>query len=334
MLVREDTGRFVTQREVPRLCMLRTELQPLDAPAAGTRRSSLRPDAALVLHPPPGSSLPPLRVPLASDAAASSSKRRRATVWGFTGDALDEGDEAADWCSRALAGDGAPPPRAKTTPPRVRLVRHAPELRARTVDPDFALPGTTVGFADEFPVLAATEGSLRDLNARFARQAVDAGLPPPEPLVMARFRPNLVFAGGEATTSPWADDEWARVRVGGTNNGEAGCEFAYVKPCSRCKVTTVDPATGEFGPGKDEPLGTLRGFRSGAALGWAARRPNFKHALHFAWNVQPVVAAAAAGGGGGAEAAAGAYEAYTGEEPLCVLERGSGAEVVARRAWE
>jgi uncharacterized protein YcbX len=254
-------------------------------------------------------------------------------VWGFTGAALDEGDEAADWCTRAIAaaGEGGDGGGASTkTPRRVRLVRHAPELNLRTVDPNFALPGTTVGFADEFPILAATEGSLADLNARLKEKDPQA----PD-LQMARFRPNLVFIGGEATDSPWADDGWARVRVSGRGGGEGGgdqasssssssCDLAYVKPCSRCKVTTVNPESGALTAG-EQPLPALRAFRSGAALGWDARRPAFKHAVFFAWNVQPVVAAK---GGGG-------YEAYTSEEgPLCVLERGSRAEVVARRAWE
>lgn len=38
-----------------------------------------------------------------------------------------------------------------------------------------------------------------------------------------------------------------------------------VKPCSRCKVTTIDQATGEEGL---EPLVTLREQRSGRSLGW------------------------------------------------------------------
>jgi uncharacterized protein YcbX len=327
MLVREDTGKFLSQRDTPRMCLLRPQLVPDDAPSRGTSHHRHR-DAALILHPPPGVPLPPLRVPL---DPPSPSKARTATVWGFTGAALDEGDEAADWCTRAIAAGGEDGGGNKTPPTRrVRLVRHAPELNLRTVDPNFALPGTTVGFADEFPILAATEGSLADLNARLKKKDPHA----PD-LQMARFRPNLVFSGGEATDSPWADDGWARVRVSGGGGGggdqalspsssssSSSCELAYVKPCSRCKVTTVDPESGALTPG-EQPLPALRAFRSGSALGWDARRPAFKHAVFFAWNVQPVVAKN------------GGYEAYAGEEaPLCVLERGSRAEVVARRAWE
>jgi uncharacterized protein len=339
MLIREDTRRFITQREVPQLCLFQPELTPLDLPSLGTRQGSRQPGAALVVKPPARSSLPPLTVALADDDDGRSSRRAvvDATVWGFSGDALDEGDEAAEWFTAALAelrGGGGQRPAAPAA--RVRLVKHDPRLPRgrRVVDPSFALPGTTTAFSDEYPVLAATDGSLADLNARVRRRQQQGEEAPPLP--MSRFRPNLIFAGAEASQVPWADDAWARVRVGG------GVEFEYVKPCSRCKVTTVDPATGEIGAagsgcgavGDQEPLRTLRGFRTGAALGWDKKRPAFKHAVFFAWNVQPVGLAVAApeaeqqAGRGGAAAAAEA------SPPLAVLERGGPVEVVARRAWE
>ena len=46
------------------------------------------------------------------------------------------------------------------------------------------------------------------------------------PLPMDRFRANIVVAGGE----PWAEDEWAGLRIG-------GLEFGSVKPCGRCKAS-------------------------------------------------------------------------------------------------
>lgn len=39
--------------------------------------------------------------------------------------------------------------------------------------------------------------------------------------------------------------------------------FRGVKRCSRCKVTTIDQATGEGGDIDLEPLATLRRFRAG-----------------------------------------------------------------------
>jgi hypothetical protein len=136
--------------------------------------------------------------------------------------ARDAGDEAAEWLGRFLGTS-------------CRLVC-LPDDRVRAVDPEFARPGDQVGFADGFPFLVIARASLDDLNARL-----------PEPLSMVRFRPNLVIGGA----TPYAEDGWRRIRVG-------ALELRLVKPCSRCTVPTVDPATGERGP---EPLRTLTGYR-------------------------------------------------------------------------
>jgi hypothetical protein len=53
-------------------------------------------------------------------------------------------------------------------------------------------------------------------------------------------------------TEPFAEDDWARIRVGDTS-------FRVVKPCARCVVTTVDQRTGQQGK---EPLQMLATFRN------------------------------------------------------------------------
>ena len=115
-----------------------------------------------------------------------------------------------------------------------------PDQARRHVDPEHAA-GHLVSFADEFPVLVATTASLKELNRR---------LPPSlAPLPMTRFRPNLVVGG---VSRPHAEDGWRSLRSGDV-------EIRLVKPCARCAVTTVDPATGRFaGP---EPLRTLSEYR-------------------------------------------------------------------------
>ncbi len=64
---------------------------------------------------------------------------------------------------------------------------------------------------------------------------------------MDRFRPNLVFSGGE----PFEEDTWREFTVG-TNR------FVGVKPCARCVLTTVNQETAERGA---EPLRTLATYR-------------------------------------------------------------------------
>ena len=93
-----------------------------------------------------------------------------------------------------------------------------------------------VSFADGFPFLLISQASLDDLNGR-----LDVPVP------MNRFRPNLVVTGCAA----FAEDTWQTIRVGEVT-------FRVAKPCSRCRVTTVDQATAAMG---QEPLKTLSTYR-------------------------------------------------------------------------
>jgi uncharacterized protein YcbX len=95
------------------------------------------------------------------------------------------------------------------------------------------------GFADGYPILIISEASLQDLNSR---------LDTPHPLLMNRFRPNIVVQNCE----PFAEDTWKRIRIGDV-------EMALVKPCPRCVVTTIDKETLEK---SKEPLKTLATYRN------------------------------------------------------------------------
>jgi hypothetical protein len=124
-------GRFITQRELPRLALLRPCL------AAG----------ALQLSAP---QLPPISIPLAHQG-----ERRTVTVWRDQCDAFDEGDEVAAWLKLVLDCD-------------CRLVRFDPgqrRLSARDWTGEFE---AEIRFPDGFPILAVSTASLSDLNARLA----------------------------------------------------------------------------------------------------------------------------------------------------------------------
>ncbi|MEL3922943.1 MOSC N-terminal beta barrel domain-containing protein [Aeromonas enteropelogenes] len=100
--------------------------------------------------------------------------------------------------------------------------------------------GTRVSFADGYPVLLISQGSLEDLNLR--SDALHQ---------MSQFRTNLVASG----TRPFEEDSWKRIRIGEV-------EFLVAKPCSRCIMTTVEPGTDRFNALK-EPLATLTRYRRG-----------------------------------------------------------------------
>ncbi|WP_137929089.1 MOSC domain-containing protein [Mesorhizobium comanense] len=104
----------------------------------------------------------------------------------------------------------------------------------RPVDPEFGQPGDYVSFADGFPLLVTTTGSLDHLNSHLA-----------SPVEMARFRPNIVLDAMDA----WPEDSWKTIRVGPVF-------MRIAKPCARCVITTRDPLSGEQ-PDPREPLRTL-----------------------------------------------------------------------------
>jgi uncharacterized protein YcbX len=112
-----------------------------------------------------------------------------------------------------------------------------PESSQRKMDPRYAVQGESVSFADGMPYVIIGQSSLDELNGRLA-----------DPVGMDRFRPNLVFSGGEA----YAEDQFKQLQIGEV-------EFQVVKPCARCVMITVDQEKGTKGK---EPLATLATYRS------------------------------------------------------------------------
>ena len=90
---------------------------------------------------------------------------------------------------------------------------------------------------DATPFHLTSEDSLHDLNRRMST-----------PIPMNRFRPNLVVRGAE----PYAEDAWERFAIGELS-------FQWIKPCTRCAITTTDQITGAR-PTR-EPLRTLATYR-------------------------------------------------------------------------
>ena len=113
-----------------------------------------------------------------------------------------------------------------------------PEKNARPIDPNYQIKDENVSLADRYPFLIIGEESLNNLNLKLS-----------SPVPMNRFRPNMVFSGGE----PFEEDRWRNFRIGENR-------FVGVKPCARCAIPTVNQDTGEKGK---EPLVTLSKYRRG-----------------------------------------------------------------------
>lgn len=198
MVIAPD-GRFVTQRAYPVMATI--------SAAAGP--------AGLTLSQP---GRRPLVVPF-PDAPPET-----VTIWRDQVPAVPAGAAADAWLSEAI---GIP----------CRLV-HQADPTSRPVDPAFGTAGDHVSFADGFPLLVTTLGSLRDLEARLGR-----------PLGMDRFRANVVVDG----TAAWDEDHWRVIRIGDVT-------FRATKPCGRCVMTTVDQESG-IKAADGEPLRLLSTFR-------------------------------------------------------------------------
>ena len=149
--------------------------------------------------------------------------QRSVTVWKDTCTALSAGPVAAEWFS-TLLGD------------QCELVRQ-PDSGIRQVDTSYADQGDRVAFADGFPFLLISQGSVDELNRRLTT-----------PVPADRFRANIIIEGCDAH----AEDGWSMITV-----GELG--FRVVKPCARCVVITTDQRDGSRSA---EPLRTLAGYRT------------------------------------------------------------------------
>lgn len=226
-LVVDADGRFLTQRTLPRMAQIATALTS---------------DALLLRAEGAGEVVVPLR-------AAGPIRHRAVSVWrSHELVAEDCGPDVTAWLSAFLdttchlvriGDDFRRPVLRKPRPDVVPAVRGAPLIEGRIVTSDL------VNFADGYPFLAVGEASLADLNARLAARAE-----PPVP--MDRFRTNLVIAD----SAPFAEDTWARFRIGGITFRAAG-------PCGRCIVTTTNQFTGERTGA--EPLRTLAAYRRDAS---------------------------------------------------------------------
>jgi uncharacterized protein len=128
MLVRPG-GRFVTQRELPRMALIATALS----------------ERAIALTAP---GMPPLSV-----AREQSGDSAIVTVWGFTGRGIDCGEEAAHWGTSFL-GTPLRLVRFDGSAPRECSAEWTGDLRAVTE------------FSDGFPILVISRASLADLNSR------------------------------------------------------------------------------------------------------------------------------------------------------------------------
>lgn len=211
-MVVDAQGEFVTQRQLPRMALVKPQMKQMEV--------VLRAPGMLALH-------------LAFDKVE---KPVRVRVWKDEVAAYDMGDIAAQWFSDFLSEPGKPQ--------ALRLVRFDPEHKRLSSLQWTGGVEATNQFADGYPLLVASEGSLAELNERLAAAGHDA-------VGIERFRPNIVLAGLESH-----DED--RVDALHVETAEGAAELKPVKPCTRCPIPDIDPATGVSSPEVGDMLRTYR----------------------------------------------------------------------------
>ncbi|MFM9925250.1 MOSC N-terminal beta barrel domain-containing protein [Variovorax sp. H27-G14] len=211
-MVVDAQGDFVTQRQLPRMALVKPQMKHMEV--------VLRAPGMLALH-------------LAFDRVE---KPVRVRVWKDDVAAYDMGDIAAQWFSDFLSEPGKPQ--------TLRLVRFDPEHKRLSSMKWTDGVEAENQFADGFPVLVASEGSLADLNERLAAAGHEA-------VGIERFRPNIVLAGMESH-----DED--RVDALHITTAEGEAELRPVKPCTRCPIPDIDPATALSSPEVGDMLRSYR----------------------------------------------------------------------------
>ena len=213
-MVVDEHGEFVSQRELPRMALVRPQLKHYEV--------VLRAPGMLALHLNIDGVEAPVRVRVWDDEVA----------------AFDMGDVAAQWFSDFLGA-------------KLRLVRFDPEHRRLSSMKWTQGVEAPNQFSDGFPLLVASEASLGGLNRRLA----GAGHPP---VGMERFRPNIVLAGIDAHD----EDRLDVMRIA----ADEEVQLRPVKPCPRCPIPNIDPATAQSTP---EVSDTLQAYRRNEIVGGA-----------------------------------------------------------------
>jgi len=211
MVVGAD-GVFVSQRELPRMALIRPQMKQMEM--------VLRAPGMLALH-------------VAFDRVE---KPVRVQVWRDEVAAYDMGDIAAQWFSDFLSEPGKPQ--------TLRLVRFDPEHK-RLSNMRWTKDVEALNqFSDGFPLLVISESSLDELNAKLVAAGGAA-------VGIERFRPNIVLAGIDAQ-----DED--RIETMHIATAEGCARIEPSKPCPRCPIPDIDPATAVSTPDVGDMLRTYR----------------------------------------------------------------------------
>jgi len=210
MLV-DERGVFLTQRNHTEMALLRVEIKENGLEVSHKTKK-----------------LTPIHIPF----NAEPFEHLKVQVWDDECEAFTISNDINHWFTDILGMN-------------CRLV-YMPDSSYRQIDIRYAAAGEVTSFADGYPILILGQEALNKLNSKLISETYPMDRAA-KAIEMNRFRPNLVFVGGE----PNEEDNWTQFQIGNAS-------FLGVKPCARCVMTTINQNNGMKG---SEPLKTLATYR-------------------------------------------------------------------------
>eukprot|EP01061_Rhynchopus_euleeides_P018886 TRINITY_DN31125_c0_g1_i3.p1 TRINITY_DN31125_c0_g1~~TRINITY_DN31125_c0_g1_i3.p1 ORF type:complete len:370 (+),score=135.60 TRINITY_DN31125_c0_g1_i3:44-1111(+) len=254
-LVVDEEGKFVTRRSVSAMCNVLTDLVYDDMGGPATLRLSSKTGRQQ-----------PIDIKEMTAAHTPAANRKHVTVWRYTGDAWDCGDDAAAWVTSALS-----------TGKKYRLVQFAANGQ-RKVNKKHVTSGNfpepqgdyETAFADGYPYLVLSAKSIDDIDARAKARGGSAYAPSLHKLDWQRFRPNIIIGGAQEANE---EDKWYELKVGDAT-------FYCVTACERCVMTTLNTESLKFDsiatPSNPMPLfKQFREFGRGPLFGMNCVSPSY-----------------------------------------------------------
>ena len=226
-MVVDADGLFVSQREQARLALVKPQLK--------MEELILRAPGMLALH---------VRIDAVEQPATVK-------VWDDTVPAFDMGQIAAQWFTDylSLTAAGLPASNAK----KYRMVRFDPDhrrLSSMQWTQGIEAPNQ---FSDGFPILVVSSASLANLNGKLVAAGHAA-------VGIERFRPNIVLSGLDAHDEDRLQAFHIALEAAGIGTAGEAREVILkpVKPCPRCPIPNIDPATASSSPEVGDVLQSYR----------------------------------------------------------------------------
>ncbi|KAG2387770.1 hypothetical protein C9374_001364 [Naegleria lovaniensis] len=216
MIVREKDNKFITQREVPTMVLIKTIVDP----KTGTLHLNF-----------PGMGVKSVQYTRHIEVNDSNAdKVKKVTIWSDTVTAFDCGNEVAQWLSTCLKQnvrlvqviDQFIDARTDKT---IEIKHHQRPPEEDVIRP-FTEQGVTISyvsqFADAYPFLLTSDNSVRDFNKQ----------------VIADQSSNAISAWfNTLSIKPYEEEKYRQIEIN-------GIPLFGVKRCTRCTMPSVDTAKG------------------------------------------------------------------------------------------